>query len=86
MSEQEIPLKIMFAKTAAEQKFDFKISPAPGRLMTAETVGGCLIQMSKIIKSAAIECGPGKAVALLAGIDFGESGDVTFTLPIMHLT
>ncbi len=43
--------QVMFATVPEEQKFSFRITPLPGRLMDTETVGGTLTQIGKLYKA-----------------------------------
>lgn len=65
---------IAFATFPKDQRFTFAIEPLPGRMLNIETVGGTLVNLSKVLKAAAKAVGPERRIFTLAGIRLSETG------------
>lgn len=65
---------VAYADFPDEQRFSFRVAPLPGRLLSAETVGGCLTYIAKAIKSANREYVKGSRFIALCGVRFDEDG------------
>jgi hypothetical protein len=36
------------AEIPTDQRFSFRVTPLPGRLLDASTIGGCMVQLAKL--------------------------------------
>jgi hypothetical protein len=71
-----------FARIPKDQRFTWKISPQPGRLLFADTVGGTLIALKDIFKSVGDELGEPQVVSILDA-KFDEDGGLSIDLVVM---
>ena len=66
-----------------EQKLIYKITPAPGRLMKLENIGGQMVAIAKLLKSCAKqEKETAKCEVLILNIMTSEAGEITFEVAI----
>lgn len=70
-------------KVSADQRLSYKISPQPGQLMTAKSIGGQITALAEMLESIAQEDEPAnKWRVVLLGIATAADGSVTFDLMI----
>lgn len=72
--EREGKKLVAFATFPKDQRFTIAIEPLPGRMLSIETVGGMLVNLSKMLKASAKAAGPEKRIFVLAGIRLSDEG------------
>lgn len=65
------------ADLTKDSRFSMVLSPKPGELMQAQTVGGMLVDMDKLFAAINKESGV-KTILLVEGISQREDGALTF--------
>jgi hypothetical protein len=65
---------VAYADFPSEQRFTFKITPLPGRLLSAETIGGTLLNVAKMVKAANREYVRGSRFIAVCGIRLCDDG------------
>lgn len=65
------------AKAAAESRIIFEVTPAPGEYFDVATIGGLLVDLSKLLRATSKELGT-KAITLLERVDCKEGGAMAF--------
>jgi hypothetical protein len=71
-----------FSRIPTEQRFKWKITPMPGRLLFVDTVGKSLVALKDIFKSIGDEIGQPQTVSLL---DAKFEADGSFCVEIVVL-
>lgn len=73
-ADEEQRKVVAFADFPEDQCLTYKVVPLPGRLLSAETIGGTLSQLAKVIKSANWEYAKGSIFIAVAACRITEDG------------
>jgi len=78
------PKLVAFADMPADQKFSYKVTPQPGRLMLADMIGKQLAAVSDLFRAVGKDVTPEvQWICALAGCGMEGDGSVRFDLIIM---
>ena len=71
------------ARLPPETKLRFSITPRPGEMVSASTVGGTMTEMQKLLAAVGRSMGA-KTVTLVEGLSTGEDGALHIDLRVLN--
>ena len=67
-----------FSVIPKDQRFEFSLTPAPDRLIMAETVGNCIVEVAKLVKAIGKDMDPPVRLDVcVLDIKMTEKGGIT---------
>lgn len=75
----ELPEAGLIARAAERSRLTMRLTPEPGRHLTAETVGGALTNITKLLNAVAANLG-GKVVTFIERLTTHEDGTIEIVL------
>lgn len=72
------------SRLMGESRFSFTMQPQPGEFLSAETVGGCIENLGKLMDASGEALGV-KSRTVVEGMSYAEDGKITVNFLITRL-